>query len=79
MTFDIDTRPTLPWAISLILSFFFFFFFLATGDEHEFDPENWTSWDLVPPPPTYLQVLTVGDGFAGPITAGEVVLFLVYI
>jgi hypothetical protein len=30
-------------------------------------------------PPTYLQVLTVGDGFAGPIAAGEVVLFLVYI
>jgi hypothetical protein len=24
-------------------------------------------------------VLTVGDGFAGPIAAGEVVLFLVYI
>jgi hypothetical protein len=60
-----------------------FFCFLATGDKHEFDPENWTSWtswDLVPPrgPPTYLQVLTVGDGFAGPIAAGEVVLFLVY-
>lgn len=55
--------------------------FFATGDKYESDPEDWTYWNLLPPrsPPTYMHVLIVGAGFAGPVTLDEVVLFLVYI